>query len=95
METIRFASTFDFEDYARRKLDKPTFDHFHSKLPDFYLQDFNRIKLRLRGMANLKYFKGIKTHVLLKPTASPIAIGPLHSDTNLITRHESMMQDVC
>ena len=28
-------------------------------------------------MANLKYFKGLSTHVLVTPTASPICIGPL------------------
>jgi len=27
METIRFASLQDFEDYARKWLDKPTFEH--------------------------------------------------------------------
>jgi hypothetical protein len=39
-------------------------------------------------MANLKYFKGVKTHVLLKPVSSPIAIGPMLSlnDVKLVTK---------
>jgi hypothetical protein len=27
METVRFASTFDFEEFAKKKLDKPTYEH--------------------------------------------------------------------
>jgi hypothetical protein len=39
-------------------------------------------------MANLKHFKGTKTHVLLKPVSSPIAIGPMLSidDVKLVTK---------
>lgn len=39
--------------------------------------DLNRIKLKLRGMANLKYFKGIETKVLGHPVKSPIGIAPV------------------
>jgi hypothetical protein len=28
-------------------------------------------------MLNVKFYKGLKTHVLVKPTGSPICIGPL------------------
>jgi hypothetical protein len=52
-------------------------------------------------MANLKYLKGLKTHVLLKETASPICVGPLPpiSDVKLVTdeqaSHGEIVQNVC
>ena len=52
-------------------------------------------------MANLKNFKGVKTHVLLKPVSSPIAIGPMLSlsDVKLMIKANdnahSIVQDVC
>jgi hypothetical protein len=102
METIRFASLHDYEDYARRKLSKPMFQHLKGiERPSDHLTDFYNIKLRLRGMANLKNFKGIGTHVLLKEVASPICVGPLPpiSDlkmvSNVNSNHAYMIQNVC
>jgi len=78
METIRFASLHDFEDYARRRLDRPTFEHLRgAERPADHLSDFYNIKLKLRGMANLKNFKGLNSHILIKQVSSPIGIGPL------------------
>ena len=88
METIRFASLQDFEDYARRRLDKPTFEHLRGvKRPAEHLTDFFNIKLKLRGMANLKHFKGLNSHILVKEVKSPICVGPLPpiSDVEIVS----------
>lgn len=52
-------------------------------------------------MANMKYYKGLSTHVLVKPTASPIGVGPLPPIENIqmVANHRSdhgaMIQNVC
>lgn len=52
-------------------------------------------------MANLKFFKGLRTHVLVKETASPICVGPLPpiEDVKLVTdvkaNHGEIIQKVC
>ncbi len=88
METIRFASLLDFEDYARRRLDKPTFEHLRGvERPADHLTDFFNVKLKLRGMANLKHFKGLNSHILVKEVKSPICVGPLPpiSDVEIVS----------
>ena len=102
METIRFASLQDFEDYARRWLDKPTYEHLRGvERPADHQTDFQRIKLKLRGMANLKHFKGLKSHILVKEVNSPICIGPLPpiQDIEMVTgvkvNHSEAVQNVC
>jgi hypothetical protein len=92
METIRFASLHDYEDYARRKLSRPMFEHLRGvERPSDHFTDFFNIKLRLRGMANLKNFKGIGSHVLLKEVESPICVGPLPpiSDLKMVSNVNS------
>ena len=46
-------------------------------------------------MANLKYFKGLNTNVLLKLTSSPICIGPLPpiEDIKMVAEHGSKYGD--
>lgn len=65
----RMASLHDYEDYARETLSRPVFDHLVAHRSDLEelqsrqdsIQDFQRIKLKIRGMLNLKYFEGVKT----------------------------------
>jgi hypothetical protein len=92
METIRFSSLYDFENYAKGRLDPPTYAHIKGEpRPEDHFTDFFNIKLKARGMANLKYFKGLKTHVLVKPTESPICVGPLPplSDIKMVAEHQA------
>lgn len=102
METIRFSSLNDWEAFAQKRIDRPTFEHLLGPTrPEDHQSDFKNIKLKLRGMANLKYFKGLNTHVLVRPTSSPICIGPLPpiSDLKMTATHgsdyENMIQNVC
>jgi len=63
----RMASLHDYEDHARETLARPVFDHLISTRGDTDLptiakekvEDYAHIKLKLRGMLNLKYFEGI------------------------------------
>lgn len=63
----RMASLHDYEDHARETLSRPLFDHIRNHRSDINLSaieidkvnDFNKIKLKLRGMLNLKHFEGI------------------------------------
>ena len=87
---------------AKEWLDKPTFQHIQGEpRPATHTADFNAIKLRLRGLANLKYFRGIESKVLGRPVASPIGVGPLPqlSDIRMVTNVSddagSMTQNVC
>ena len=90
METMKFSSLYDFEDYAKSRLATHTYAHLKGEpRPLEHHTDFEKVKLKLRGMANLKYFKGLKTHVLVKPTKSPICVGPLPplSDVKIVADH--------
>lgn len=90
METIRFATLLDYESFAERRLDPPTYAHLIGQpRPKEHLSDFDNIKLKLRGMMNLKFFKGLKTQVLGKPTQSPICVGPLPPlhDLKIVAEH--------
>lgn len=40
-------------------------------------EDFVRIKMKQRGMANMKYFKGTETSILNNYFTLPIGLGPL------------------
>lgn len=50
------ACTRDYEAYAQKMLAPPTFEHI--KGPEASQDDhhFNSVQLKLRGLANLKYF---------------------------------------
>ena len=83
-----FATTLDYEEHARLCLDKQTFEHLQGNgdQPADYQNDFNLIKLKLNGMANMKYFSGLSTEILGHKFQSPIALGPLPAvhDVNLV-----------
>ena len=59
------------------------------------VNDFNKIKLKLRGMLNLKYFEGITTTVLGCKLSSPIGIGPLPPlyDIGLVHRVKDLSEN--
>ena len=82
-----FANTIDYEEHARLCLDKQTFEHLqgNGQQPAEYQDDFNLIKLKLNGMANMKYFQGLGTEILGQKYSSPVALGPLPAvhDVNL------------
>ena len=83
------ANTIDYETRARDALDMQTFEHLqggNGEQPKDYQDDFNLIKLRLNGLANLKDFHGIETKILGHGVASPICFGPLPPlhDVNLV-----------
>ena len=40
-------------------------------------RDFLKIKLKIRGMANMKYFKGTATKILGHTVQTPIGLGPI------------------
>jgi len=56
-----------------------------------------KIKLKLRGMANMKYFKGLNTEVLGKKLSSPICVGPFSnaSDLDLLFRLAGRFPSEC
>ena len=83
---MKFASTLDYERYAQQMLDKPAFDHLNGGgHPAHFQSDFNHIKLKLRGMANLKYFKGINTKILGSEFSSPICLAlPPENDIKMV-----------
>ena len=84
-----FANTIDYETHARASLDMQTFAHLqggNGEQPADYQDDFNLIKLKLNGMANLKHFEGTETKILGRKVGSPVCIGPLPPlhDVNLV-----------
>ena len=99
------ANTIDYETRARDALDMQTFSHLqggNGAQPTEYQDDFNLIKLRLNGLANLKDFRGIDTTILGCKVASPLCIGPLPPlhDVNLVLNQStpatiSPIQTVC
>ena len=99
----RMASLHDYEDYARETLSRPLFDHFRNHRSDIppsaieseKVNDFNKIKLKLRGMLNLKYFEGITTTFLGCKLSSPIGLGPLPPlyDIGLVHRVKELSEN--
>ena len=88
METINFANLDDYENFAKRRLNKNVFEHLRGQeRPAEHTTDFHSIKLKLRGMMNMSQYKGLQTHVLGQKTGSPIMIGPLPpiQDVKLVT----------
>ena len=105
------ASLHDYEDYARETLSRPLFDHLMAARSDTDLpaiakekvDDYALIKLKLRGMLNLRDFQGISTSLFGVKLASPIGVGPLpalhdvglvHSVSDL-TFNKTAILDVC
>lgn len=76
------ASVLDYEDYAKAVLSKPIYDWLNVYNEDGHTKkdnekDFEHIKLKLRGMANMKYFKGLSTTIMGQKVDSPIGISPI------------------
>lgn len=78
----KMASLPDFRDYARTTMSKRLFADLDSaagnqstkKLNE---EDFSRIKLKQRGMANIMYFKGPGSTFLGQKVSSPIGLAAL------------------
>ncbi|CDW73041.1 hydroxyacid oxidase 2 (long chain) [Stylonychia lemnae] len=78
----RFASLLDYQNYAKNILSKNIYESLEDGNGDQVTkseneEDFVRIKMKLRGMANMKYFKGIEKEFNLKKVSSPIVMGNL------------------
>ena len=58
----KIAALPDYDDFAKKTLSKQFYEY---------------IKLKLRGMANMSFFKGTETTILGHKVSSPIAISPL------------------
>ncbi len=63
------ASVLDFQDYARNTMSKKVFDALDDGAGDQITKglnntDYVKIKMKQRGMANMKYFKGTQTKIL-------------------------------
>ena len=98
----RMASLHDYEDHARDTLSRPMFDHIKgfrsdidpSPIEQEKIQDFAKIKLKLRGMLNLKYFEGIKTTILGQTFNSPICVSqPKLCDVGLVHRVKNLEEN--
>ena len=50
------ANVKDFKEYARSRYSKAIFSYLQGEDSKPESQNFDRIKLRLRGLANLKYY---------------------------------------
>ena len=81
---LKMASLLDFRDYAQHTLAHRVFEALDDGAGDQVTKglnttDFVKIKLKQRGMANMKYFKGTQTRVLggRHEVQTPIGLGPL------------------
>ena len=102
---LNLASTIDYEALARDSMDMQTFAHLqggNGEQPADYQGDFNLIKLKLNGMANLAHFEGVGTTILGRKVGSPICVGPLPPlhDANLVLNQQTLetispIQTVC
>jgi hypothetical protein len=55
MEVTKFASLHDFQQYALKWLDGPTYEYLQGQpRPAHHFTDFNLLRLRLRAMPNMK-----------------------------------------
>lgn len=109
MTVKRMASMEDYEKVASKTLSRPVFDHLismRSSEPTVASiarrGDFQRIKLKLRGMLNLKFYEGTSTKLFGQTLASPIGIiVPSLPDVGLVNKvkdvkdNESVIMNVC
>jgi isopentenyl diphosphate isomerase/L-lactate dehydrogenase-like FMN-dependent dehydrogenase len=82
----KLASVPDYEDHVRAYLSKPIYDYLSGYSEDGHTKvdnekDFEYIKLKLRGMINMKHFKGIETTILGHKISTPICISPIDFQT--------------
>ena len=78
----KLASILDYEAYTKMTSPMRTFEYINGHAQDGFSKednenDFNLIKLKQRGMANLKYFRGIEMTILGHKVASPINMAPI------------------
>lgn len=76
------ASVYDFRDYAQRTMSAKLFKELDDGSADQVTRganesDFVKIKMKHRGMANMKYFKGTDTMILGHSVQTPIGLGPI------------------
>eukprot|EP00347_Sterkiella_histriomuscorum_P024048 403332483 len=80
---MKMASLMDYQQYAQDYLPKRLYSQLEDGAGDQVTkqanqEDFVRIKMKQRGMANMKYFKGPQTTILNgSPVSTPIGLGPL------------------
>jgi hypothetical protein len=71
------ACSLDYENYAKKMLSPPMFQFINGATIVQDSDDFFKIQLKLRGMANLKYFTDpISTQIAGAKVNSPIMFGP-------------------
>jgi isopentenyl diphosphate isomerase/L-lactate dehydrogenase-like FMN-dependent dehydrogenase len=73
------ASLADYREIAKCQISKSIFDDVIFSSGDGNTRydnehDFEKITLKLRGLANLKHFKGLSTKILGFPVSSPIGL---------------------
>jgi isopentenyl diphosphate isomerase/L-lactate dehydrogenase-like FMN-dependent dehydrogenase len=78
----KMAAVSDYEEFAKKTLSKPYYENIAGYAEDGIAKqdnekDFELIKLKQRGMANMKYFKGLETTILGQKVQSPIGVAPL------------------
>lgn len=78
----RLACVPDYQDYAKLTMAKPFYDYLQGYSEDGHTysqnnKDFESIKLKLRGMLNMKHFQGTETTILGHKVSSPIHIAPI------------------
>ena len=77
---LKMASALDFQDYARHTMSTKVFEALEDGAGDQVTKglntvDYVKIKMKQRGMANMKYFKGTQARVLARyEVQSPIAL---------------------
>ena len=70
------ACSLDYQNYAKKMLSPPMFNFINGSAQVQDSDDFFKIQLKLRGMANLKYFTDpISTEILGAKVSSPIMFG--------------------
>lgn len=67
IDSSKLANTFDYENYAREFLARPTFDHLQGPAilrHEDTIADYDRIKLKALGMMNMERMQGTSTKLL-------------------------------
>ncbi len=82
MQGLKMASVPDFRDYAQKTMSQKLFKEIDDGAADQVTKglnesDFVKIKMKHRGMANMKYFKGTETKILGHKVQTPIGLGPV------------------
>jgi len=79
---MRYASTFDYREHAKQKLSAIKFEYLEGYAEDGVAKesnelDFEKIKLKQRGMMNVETFKGSSITLFGHSYASPAGISPV------------------